>query len=245
MKKITKFLDSVMGGIKRTCVAKALAVFAVASIAINSFAQTPKTTQSVINGVEDFSGLTLEQLKAAATSTNFSFADKDKVLFLYNVNTGKFLNVGGHWGTCASLHDYGKALWVDVNGSNFRFTVDNNNNTGHNLGYVFHATNIDKEETDKGVFIDRGTEYGNVSSIDWAIEPVLGDTKNAVRICKLYLTQTGLLTKLANTISAPTLPSMVQTTAARSTRMKRDLPEITTNGASSPTNRYTMHSRMT
>ena len=39
MKKITKFLDSVMGGIKRTCVAKALAVFAVASIAINANAQ--------------------------------------------------------------------------------------------------------------------------------------------------------------------------------------------------------------
>ena len=39
MKKITKFLDSVMGGIKRTCIAKALAVFAVASIAINANAQ--------------------------------------------------------------------------------------------------------------------------------------------------------------------------------------------------------------
>lgn len=183
MKKITKFLDSVMGGIKRTCVAKALAVFAVASVTTSSFAQTKETTQSpVINGVEDFVGLTLDEVKQAATSNNFSFVEKDKVLFLYNVNTGKFLNVGGHWGTCASLHDYGKALWVDVNGSNFRFTVDNNNNTGHNLGYVFHATNIDKEETDKGVFIDRGTEYGNVSSIDWAIESVPGDTKNAVRI---------------------------------------------------------------
>ena len=40
MKKITKFLDSVMGGIKRTCIAKAVAVFAVASIAINANAQT-------------------------------------------------------------------------------------------------------------------------------------------------------------------------------------------------------------
>ena len=40
MKKITKFLDSVMGGIKRTCIAKALAVFAVASIAINANAQS-------------------------------------------------------------------------------------------------------------------------------------------------------------------------------------------------------------
>ena len=48
MKKITKFLDSVMGGIKRTCIAKALAVFAVASIAINANAQTNE--QGVITG---------------------------------------------------------------------------------------------------------------------------------------------------------------------------------------------------
>lgn len=65
MKKITKFLDSVMGGIKRTCVAKALAVFAVASVTTSSFAQTTKTTQSVINGVEDFKGLTLDKVKEA------------------------------------------------------------------------------------------------------------------------------------------------------------------------------------
>ena len=87
MKKITKFLDSVMGGIKRTCVAKALAVFAVASIAISSFAQTLEGANPVINGVEDFKGLTLADLEKASTSTNFSFADKAKVLFLYNVKT--------------------------------------------------------------------------------------------------------------------------------------------------------------
>lgn len=182
MKKITKFLDSVMGGIKRTCVAKALAVFAVASVTTSSFAQTKETTQSpVINGVEDFPGLTLEQLKAAATSTNFSFAEKSKVLFLYNVGTGKFLNVGGYWGTCASLHDYGKALWVDVNGTNFRFTVDNGNNTGNNLGYVFHATN--NTATDEAVFVDRGKEIATspVSSLDWTIVSD-NDAKNTVTI---------------------------------------------------------------
>lgn len=181
MKKITKFLDSVMGGIKRTCVAKALAVFAVASIAINSFAQTTETTKPVINGVEDLKGLTLADLKKAATSENFSFAEKGKVLFLYNVGTGKFLNVGGYWGTCASLHDYGKALWVDVNGSNFRFTVDNGNNTGNNLGYVFHATN--NTATDEAVFVDRGKEIATspVSSLDWTIVSD-GDAKNTVTI---------------------------------------------------------------
>lgn len=177
MKKITKFLDSVMGGIKRTCVAKALAVFAVASIATSSFAQTQEEEQPVINGVEDFKGLTLEQLKAASTSTNFSFADKDKVLFLYNVKTGKFLNVGGYWGTCASLHDYGKALWVDVNGSNFKFTVDNQNDTGNNLGYV-----PGNDDTKSGVFVDRGKAYGETALTNWTIKAVSGDAKNTVKI---------------------------------------------------------------
>lgn len=178
MKKITKFLDSVMGGIKRTCVAKALAVFAVASITTSSFAQTKETTQSpVINGVEDFPGLTLEQLKAASTSTNFSFADKTKVLFLYNVGTGKFLNVGGYWGTCAGLHDYGKAIWVDFVNSKFKFTVNNSNDTGNTLGFL-----LGDSETDNGVFVDRGNASGETAFTNWTIEAVLNDAHNAVRI---------------------------------------------------------------
>ena len=177
MKKITKFLDSVMGGIKRTCIAKAVAVFAVASIAISSFAQKTVSTQSVINGIEDFVGLTPDQVKEAANSTNFSFADKSKVLFLYNVKTGKFLNVGGYWGTCASLHDYGKALWVDVNGSNFIFTVDNKNDTGNKLGYL-----LDTDDTKSGVFVDRGAASGETALTNWTIEAVSGDAKNTIKI---------------------------------------------------------------
>lgn len=177
MKKITKFLDSVMGGIKRTCVAKALAVFAVASVTTSSFAQTLGGANPVINGVEDFVGLTPKQVKEATNSTNFSFADKSKVLFLYNVKTGKFLNVGGYWGTCASLHDYGKALWVDVNGSNFKFTVDNQNDTGSNLGYV-----LNNDDTKSGVFVDRGSAYGETALTNWTIEAVSGDAKNTVKI---------------------------------------------------------------
>lgn len=61
MKKITKFLDSVMGGIKRTCIAKALAVFAVASIAINANAQTTNE-QGVITGVDQLDGISQEKL---------------------------------------------------------------------------------------------------------------------------------------------------------------------------------------
>lgn len=112
MKKITKFLDSVMGGIKRTCVAKALAVFAVASIAINANAQT-----AVITGVDQLEGKTQDYL----SKHNIEFSkdadlkfptETDKHFFLYNVTTGRFLNVGGYWGTHASLKEYGEPLAI-------------------------------------------------------------------------------------------------------------------------------------
>lgn len=177
MKKITKFLDSVMGGIKRTCVAKALAVFAVASVTTNSFAQTLGGANSVINGVEDFVGLTPDKVKEASTSTNFSFVDKDKVLFLYNVGTGKFLNVGGYWGTCAGLNDYGKALWVDYVNSKFKFTVNNSNDTGNTLGFL-----LGDSETDNGVFVDRGNAVGEEAFTNWTIEAVPNDAQNTVWI---------------------------------------------------------------
>ena len=178
MKKITKFLDSVMGGIKRTCVAKALAVFAVASIAISSFAQTTETAQSVINGVEDFDGLTYDQVRNAAVSDNtFPTDDKGKMLFFYNVKTGKFLNVGGYWGTCVSLHEYGRAMWVNVSGSAFHFAMDMNTSVGKYMGYV-HTGNNTK---DKGVFVDR-EEADKIASTTWFIKPVEGDEKNTFRI---------------------------------------------------------------
>ena len=93
MKKITKFLDSVMGGIKRTCIAKALAVFAVASIAINANAQSIDLAN--IEGVDGLVGKTLAELKEnkVASSANFP-TDKSKIFFLYNVKSGKFLNAG-------------------------------------------------------------------------------------------------------------------------------------------------------
>lgn len=177
MKKITKFLDSVMGGIKCTCVAKALAVFAVASVTTSSFAQTLGGANSVINGVEDFKGLTLKEVQDASTSTNFSFADKAKVLFLYNVGTGKFLNVGGYWGTCAGLHDYGKALWVDYVNSKFKFTVNNSNDTGNTLGFL-----LGDSETDNGVFVDRGNAFSETAFTNWTIEAVPNDAQNTVWI---------------------------------------------------------------
>ena len=69
MKKITKFLDSVMGGIKRTCIAKALAVFAVASIAITANAQSGVNPVVDIEGLDGLAGMTTDDLKKAAVGS--------------------------------------------------------------------------------------------------------------------------------------------------------------------------------
>ena len=123
MKKITKFLDSVMGGIKRTCIAKALAVFAVASIAINANAQGSVNPEADIEGLDGLAGKTTDYLKKAAVGSTDAFpTNKSKIFFLYNVKSGKFLTAGGYWGTHAAIADYGKPMCVENESTIFSST---------------------------------------------------------------------------------------------------------------------------
>ena len=171
MKKITKFLDSVMGGIKRTCIAKALAVFAVASIAINANAQTVNA-QGVITGIDKLVGKTENELKAAKVKSSDAFpTDKRKIFFLYNVKSGKFLTAGGYWGTHASIADYGKPMCVETNGTKWYFRLDMQTGTQDGQGkYLDWAVPDNNNEKDKGVYVDRKDGYG------WKLQEVSGKT---------------------------------------------------------------------
>lgn len=73
-------------------------------------------------GIEYLDGKTEAYIKAAAVTsdTNLSDADPDKVFFLYNVKTRKFLNAGGYWGTHVSLKDYPLSLWAKTKTYNFK-----------------------------------------------------------------------------------------------------------------------------
>lgn len=180
MKKITKFLDSVMGGIKRTCIAKALAVFAVASIAINANAQTDN---SVITGVDQLVGKTEAQLyeqkiiidpEKGETNDNFAFpTDYAKHFFLYNVKTGRFLNVGGYWGTHVSLKEYGEPLAIvegdhKLSGKTFmKLVMEMDGTEGKYVGWFGVPKN---DNPDVGVFVDR--KFDDV--FGWHLEPVKG-----------------------------------------------------------------------
>ncbi len=191
MKKITKFLDSVMGGIKRTCIAKAVAVFAVASIAINANAQEPLDPQGVITGMQDLVGLTEKQVRDNLVTSSSTFpTSPGKQFFLYNVGTGRFLNAGGYWGTHVSLQEYGKPIAAIDGGKstqtgapnvarlNFFTDMSGAATQGKFIGWVGVPGNLDVQaEEDNGVWLDRKTE----EIFGWVIEPT-GDDKNTFKI---------------------------------------------------------------
>ena len=206
MKKITKILDSVMSRLKRTCVAKAIAVVAVATIAMNSFAQQEET----ITGVKDLAGKDRTYINSHLTTDGNYPEEMGKMFFLYNEATGKFLNIGGYWGTHVALADYGKPLWV-VSGEReiclnpdalphkrefqtnkvllFTHNMANTGDKDDKLGQYVGVSQINKDKKekhneDKGVFTDR--ENTAKSIYGWE----LVFTDNTKNTCKLKTKKT-------------------------------------------------------
>ena len=145
-------------------------------------------TMQGVKGLEDLVGKTEDEIKNAAleSGSTLSDADPDKVFFLYNVKTGKFLNAGGYWGTHVSLKDYPLSLWAEKHdyklpsSSSTQTLIDfiQNLETGQDkyLGWVGKDGGTG---TDDGVFIDRhqdeNTHYG------WVFVP-LNDEQHTYKI---------------------------------------------------------------
>lgn len=133
-----------------------------------------------VKGLEDLVGKTEDEIKKAALGPDegLSDADQDKVFFLYNVKTGKFLNAGGYWGTHVSLKDYPLSLWAETNTYGTQTLIDFKQNMetgqGKYLGWVDGAT-----DPDDGVFIDR--KQGENTHYGWVFVPQ-NDGKNTYKI---------------------------------------------------------------
>ena len=191
MKKITKILDSVMSRLKRTCVAKAIAVVAVATIAMNSFAWGANPVAD-LQGVDGLAGQNFEYIKNNTTTEGNYDVVMGKKFFLYNEKTHKFLTIGGYWGTHVALADYGKPLCVIMKNAEknevyfvhnmaTKMTEGQGPYIGWNVpdeGKPAEDTGIyaDKKKTEKILWKDVDVIYG------WVLEFVNGDTHNA---CKL------------------------------------------------------------
>ena len=189
MKKITKILDSVMSRLKRTCVAKAIAVVAVATIAMNSFAQ-----EETIAGVKDLAGKDLTYINNHLKDDN-NPEDMGRMFFLYNEKTGKFLNLGSYWGTHVALADYGKPLWVVKGKRNigafdrrdvFLFAHNMATTLSEDQGpYVgWSKAKSGKPDEDRGVYADKKNTEESIYG--WELEFMGNDMKT----CRLKTKKT-------------------------------------------------------
>lgn len=152
--------------------AKLLAVAAIAAMQTGvCYAQTD--TDTGFKGLDDLTGLTLEELQANITSGDYSVEDMSKVFFIYNVKTGKFINSGSHWGTHITMKDYPLPMWTrsGANASDaVLFAQPLATGQGHYLKWVEHTS-----ETDAGIFIDRNLYEDNNADTGydgWFFEPV-------------------------------------------------------------------------
>lgn len=146
-----------------------------------------ENTIGTYKGAEDLPGQTFEQLWEGVT-TGCPYTDASKVYFLYNVGTGKFLNMGGYWGTHVSMKDYPMPLWTSK-GENFEddkgvtrslnFTHDMATKQGSMIKWVTQNSN---STTDTGVFCDRPKASNADGFNGWFFENAGDDGKNTYRI---------------------------------------------------------------
>lgn len=146
-----------------------------------------ENTIGTYKGAEDLPGQTFEQLWEGVT-TGCPYTDASKVYFLYNVGTGKFLNMGGYWGTHVSMKDYPMSLWTSK-GENFEddkgvtrslnFTHDMATKQGSMIKWVTQNSN---PTTDTGVFCDRPKASNADGFNGWFFENAGDDGKNTYRI---------------------------------------------------------------
>lgn len=145
-----------------------------------------ENSSATYKGVGELPGQTFEQLWEGIT-TDCSYDAPNKVYFLYNVGSGKFLNMGGYWGTHASMKDYPMPLWTrkgsfaDATDGSVTRSLNFTHNIATTEGNLIKWVNS-KSSTDTGVFCDR-PEDGSGNGYDgWFFEKVEGDEKNTYRI---------------------------------------------------------------
>lgn len=146
-------------------------------------------TDETFTGLDDVVGLTEKQIMDNAVTLGSFPDDMNKVFFLYNVKTGKFINAGGFWGTHISLKDYPLSLWANINkynpvddkSSKTRQLIDfaQNMETGH--GYYIGWVGKEKSSNtdDHGFFIDR--PISDTYHYGWVFKAT-GDGKHTYQI---------------------------------------------------------------
>lgn len=117
-------------------------------------ARTVLNTQyGTANGIDDLSGID----PSADICTTNRPNDGSKMFYFYNVGTGRFLSIGGLWGTHASINNTPNSIWLESTGTDGQYYLNNKidgSGTGTYLGIKNNNLYMDQgnQGTVKAVF---------------------------------------------------------------------------------------------
>ena len=146
----------------------------------------PSTTTSITVG--DLAGIAPSK---DVCTTDKPTNNNNKIFFLYNIGTGKFLSPGGFWGTHTSLSDVGFKMWLEANNDgkydsfNIRTTLMTEDDKEESEVYRYVKYN-DKLNS---LYMDhnKSVNDGYTNNYAWTFEPVTdnGYTENS-HVYRLY-----------------------------------------------------------
>ena len=122
------------------------ALMALMANTTKTFAQNSGAKYGMVNNIEDLVGI--DPSRDYLSLTGHKMPSDDKLLFIYNVGTKRFLSPGGKWGTQASLDNTAYALWLNEPSSNAGcFNIADNMGGNGDRNYLGNGTKPgDKED---------------------------------------------------------------------------------------------------
>lgn len=115
------------------------ALMALMANTTKTFAENSGSKYGVVNNIENLVGI--DPSRDYLSLTGHIKPSDDKLLFIYNVGTKRFLSPGGKWGTQASLDNTAYALWLNEPSSNAGcFNIANNMGGNGDRNYLGKGT---------------------------------------------------------------------------------------------------------
>lgn len=111
------------------------ALLALMANTTKTFAENSNTRYKTPDNVDELVGI--DPSRDYLSLTGHKMPSDDKLLFIYNVGTKRFLSPGGKWGTQASLDNTAYALWLNEPSSNAGcFNIADNMGGSGNRNYL-------------------------------------------------------------------------------------------------------------
>lgn len=143
-----------------------------------------KMASTVPDNVKQLSGkeISYDTYKSYVTN-NRPLTDKKKMFLLYNVGTGKFLNIGSYWGTQAALSDVPRMFWLQRRNEKevtdlwayqrYPETPSEDPNRGYFYYEFFNLSTMQVGNTEGGKGSNVTYNYVNVMNTDGTVKQVL------------------------------------------------------------------------